>query len=136
VNRVALMFVLFLAFGWIGVGRTAAQAAPLSTSPPHVAAKTPAAAGPVRPTLSGSNQSTKAPEQTKVVRIYRGEGYFEPSLADRLRPALAKTFGTPQQVVGEASPAKSVPEVLRSILGQGSPEKDGSQPTVAKADQP
>jgi hypothetical protein len=78
----------------------------------------------------------KEPEQTKVTRIYRGEGYFEPSLAERLRPVLAKTFGTPQQVVGEASPAKSVPEVLRSILGQGAPEKAGSQPTVAKADQP
>jgi len=130
------MFVLFLAFGWFGVRRTAAQAAPPSTSPPHVAAKPPAAARPVRPTLSGSNQTTKEPEQTKVARIYRGEGYFEPSLADRLRPVLAKTFGTPQQVVGEASPAKSVPEVLRSILGQGAPEKAGSQPTVAKADQP
>jgi hypothetical protein len=133
-NRVALMFVLFLAFGWIGVLRTAAQAAPPSTSQPHVAAKAPAPARPVRPTLSG--QTTKAPEQTKVARIYRGEGYFEPSLADRLRPVLAKTFGTPQQVVGEASPAKSVPEVLRSILGQGAPEKAGSQPKVARADQP
>ena len=130
------MFVLFLAFGWFGVRRTAAQAAPLSTSPPHVAAKPPAAARPVGPALTGSNQTMKEPEQTKVARIYRGEGYFEPSLADRLRPVLAKTFGTPQQVVGEASPAKSVPEVLRSILGQGAPEKAGNQPTVAKADQP
>jgi hypothetical protein len=128
------MFVLFLAFGWIGVRRTAAQAAPPSTSPPHVAAKTPARQ--VSPTLSGSNQTMKEPEQTKVTRIYRGEGYFEPSLAERLRPVLAKTFGTPQQVVGEASPAKSVPEVLRSILGQGAPEIAGSQPKVAKADQP
>ena len=129
-NRVALMFVLFLAFGWTGVRRTAAQAAP-----PHVAAITPAPARPVRPTLSGSNQTTKEPEQTKVVRIYRGEGYFEPSLADRLRPVLAKAFGT-QQVVVEASPPKSVPEVLRSILSRVAPEKAGSQPTVAKADQP
>jgi hypothetical protein len=133
-NRVALMFVLFLPFGWIGVRQTAAQAAPTLTSPPHVAAKTPAL--PVRPALSGSSETMKVPEQTKVVRIYRGEGYFEPSLADRLRPVLAKTFGTPQQVVGEASPAKSVPEVLRSILGQGAPEIAGSQPKVAKADQP
>ncbi len=129
------MFVLFLAFGWIGVRRTAAQAAPPSTSPPHVTAITPAPARPVRPTLSGSNQTTKEPEQTKVARIYRGEGYFEPSLADRLRPVLAKAFGT-QQVVGEASPPKSVPEVLRSVLGQGAPARAGSRPTVAKADQP
>lgn len=133
-NRVALMFVLFLAFGWVGVRRSAAQAAPASASQPHVAAKTLASARPVRPTLSG--QTTKAPEQTKVARIYRGEGYFEPSLADRLRPVLAKTFGTPQQVVAEAPPPKSVPEVLRSILGQGAPEKAGNQPAVAKADQP
>ena len=133
-NRIALMFVLFLALGWIGVRRSAAQAAPASTSPPHVAAKTLAPARPVRPPLSG--QTTKAPEQTKVARIYRGEGYFEPSLADRLRPVLAKTFGAPQQVVVEAPPPKSVPEVLRSILGQGAPEKAGSQQTVAKADQP
>jgi hypothetical protein len=133
-NRIALIFVLFLAFGWIGVRQTAAQAAPASSSPPHVAAKTLAPAQPVHPTPSG--QTTKAPEQTKVARIYRGEGYFEPSLADRLRPVLVKTFGTPQQVVGEASPPKSAPEVLRSILGQGVPEKAGSQPTVAKADQP
>ena len=130
------MFVLSLAFGWIGVRRNAAQAAQPSTSPPHVAAVSPAPARPVRPAPSGSNQTMKEPEQTKVTRIYRGEGYFEPSLAERLRPVLAKTFGTPQQVVGEASPAKSVPEVLRSILGQGAPEKAGSQPTVAKADQP
>jgi hypothetical protein len=133
-NHVALMFVLFLAFGWLGVRRTVAQAAPLSTSQPHVAAKTLAPARPTRPTLSG--QTTKAPEQTKVARIYRGAGYFEPSLADRLRPVLVKTFGAPQQVVVEASPPNSVPGLLRSILGQGAPGKAGNQPTVAKADQP
>ena len=133
-NRITLMFVLCLAFGWIDVRRSAAQAVPPSTSQPHVAAKTPAPARPVRPTLSG--QTTKTPEQTKVARIYRGEGYFEPSLADRLRPVLVKTFGTPQQVVAEASPPKSVPGVLRSILGQGAPEKAGNQPAVAKADLP
>ena len=77
----------------------------------------------------------KEPEQTKVARIYRGVGYFDPSLADRLRPVLAKTLGTPQ-VAGQASPPKSVPEVPRSIPGRGAPEKAGSQPTVAKADQP
>jgi hypothetical protein len=146
------MLVLFLAFGWVGVRLTAAQTAQTvsaqapdaarlpstvvtSTSPPHVGAKTPAPARPVRQNPSGSNQTTKEPEQTKVARIINGEGYFDPSLAEKLRPALAKAFGTPQVVDGPSRP-KSGPEALRSILGRAAPENAGSHPTVAEADQP
>ena len=153
-NRIALMLVSFLAFGWIGVRPTAAQAAqPVSaqaavaarlpstvgssTSPARVAANAPASARPVRQNAAGSNQTIVEPEQTKVARVYSGEGYFDPSLADRLRPVLAKAFGVPQ-VVAEASQPKSLPEALRSILGRGASnsENAGSQSRVAKSDQP
>jgi len=146
------MLVLFLAFGWVGVRLTAAQTAQpvstqapvaarlpsmvvTSTSLPHVGAKTPAAARPVRQTPS--NPTTKELEQTKVARIINGEGYFDPSLAEKLRPDLAKAFGTPQ-VVSAASQPKSAPEALRSILGRGAAnsENAGSQPRVAEAVQP
>ena len=136
------MFVLSLAFGWVGVGLTTAQTAPsvaaqapavarftsAATSPPHVAANPPAPAQPVSPKPSGSNQATQEPQQTKVARIYRGEGYFDASLADRLRPVLAKTFAVPQ-VVADASPPKSAPVVLRSVLGREAPESPGTQQT-------
>jgi hypothetical protein len=154
VNRLTLTFLFFVAFGWVGVRLTAAQTAQpvsaqapvaarlpstvvTSTSQPHGGANMPAPARSVRPNASESNQTAKEPEQTKVVRTYNGEGYFDASLADRLRPVLAKAFGTPQ-VVGEVSAPKSVPEALRSILGRGASnsENAGSQPRVAKSDQP
>jgi hypothetical protein len=117
-NRVPLISVLFLAFGWTDVGLTAGQAAP--QAPPLVPARS----------TSLVNTST-----SKVVRIYSGAGYFDAQLAEKLRPVLAKAFGVPQ-VVAEASPPKSGPEVLRSILGRGAPENSSSQPRVAKINQP
>jgi hypothetical protein len=118
VNRVALISVLFLAFGWIGVGLTAGQGAP--QAPPRV---------PARSTSSVSASTSK------VVRIYSGAGYFDAQLAEKLRPVLAKAFGAPQ-VVGEAPAPKSGPDVLRSILGRGAPENAGRQRKLAKSDQP
>src|SRR6516164_10108400 len=108
-NRVALISVSFLAFGWIGVGLTAGQTAP--QAPPSVPAR-------AESSVSGST--------SKIVRIYNGAGYFDAQLAEKLRPVLAKAFGAPQ-VVAEASSPKSGPEVLRSILGRGAPENAGSQ---------
>jgi hypothetical protein len=33
------------------------------------------------------------PEQTKIIAIYHGRGYFDPALAEQLRPALREKSG-------------------------------------------
>ena len=150
-NRVQLMFVLFLAFGWIGVRWTTAQTAPSVpaqapatarststvaplTSPLHAAANTPALAQPVRPNPSGSNQTTQEPEQTKVARIYRGDGVFDVELAKRLQPALAQAFGIAPATASKPGDNRSKsPDLLRSIFGQN---QGADQNRVAKTGQP
>jgi hypothetical protein len=119
VNRIGLIFILGLGFCWIGSRPVAAQA-PSS----EAAAKTVVSIQPARPAPSAAKalQSVAQPkpgpaepEHTKIVRTYRGSGYFDEELADKLRPALAKTFGSP---VASA------------------PEKSASPSTVAKPGQP
>jgi hypothetical protein len=150
-NRVALMFVLFLAFGWIGVSWTSAQTAPTvpaqapatarststvapSTSPLHATANTPALAQPVRPNPSASNQTTQEPEQTKVARIYRGDGFFDAGLAKKLQPVLAQAFGVEPATDSKPGDNRSKsPDLLRSIFGQN---QGANQNTLAKIGQP
>jgi hypothetical protein len=72
-----------------------------------------------KPALAQANvqrvpgQAVKDPEQTKIVRIYRGSGYFDSSLADRLRPILTKDFAT--AVPNSGTP---VTNVVNTLLGQ------------------
>jgi hypothetical protein len=150
-NRVLLKFVLFLAFGWIGVRWTTAQTAPSlpaqapatarststvapSTSPQHPAANTPALAQPVRPNPSGSNQTTQEPQQTKVARIYRGDGFFDAGLAKKLQPVLAQAFGVEPATDSRPGDNRSKsPDLLRPIFGQN---QGANQNTLAKIGQP
>jgi hypothetical protein len=150
-NRVPLMFVLFLAFGWIGVRWTTAQTAPSvpaqapatarststvapSTSPLHATANTPALAQPVRPNPSASNQTTQEPEQTKVARIYRGDGFFDAGLAKKLQPVLAQAFGVEPATDSRPGDNRSKsPDLLRSIFGQN---QGANQNALAKTGQP
>jgi len=153
VNRLALLFAFCFAFGSLGVQWAAAQVAqpsapqaPISprlpsTVIPHsspVAAPKPSATRTVRPTVRGSSQVAKEPEQMKVVRLYRGEGYFDAGLAEKLRPTLTKAFGiTPASGSKPGDNRSTQPDLLRSIFGQDQGSaKTGDQTTVAKAGQP
>jgi hypothetical protein len=150
-NRLTLMFLLFVAFGWVGVRLTAAQTAQpvsaqapvaarlpstvvTSTSQPHAGANTPAPAPQVRQNASGSNQTAKEPEQTKVARIYRGDGFFDAGLAKKLQPVLAQAFGVEPATDSKPGDNRSKsPDLLRSILGQN---QGANQNTLAKTGQP
>src|SRR5215469_18084504 len=143
------MLVLFLAFGWVGVGLTAAQTAqPVSaqapvaarlpstvvTSQPHAGANTPAPARQVGQNASGSNQTAKEPEQTKVARIYPGDGFFDAGLAKKLQPVLAQAFGVEPATDSKPGDNRSKsPDLLRSILGQN---QGANQTSLAKTGQP
>ena len=150
-NRKALMLVLFLAFGWVGVGLTAAQTAQpvsaqapvaarlpstvvTSTSQPHAGANTPAPARQVGQNASGSNQTAKEPEQTKVARIYPGDGFFDAGLAKKLQPVLAQAFGVEPATDSKPGDNRSKsPDLLRSIFGQN---QGANQTSLAKTGQP
>jgi len=148
-DRLALLFVFCLGFGSLGVGWAAAQNAPQAPISPRlpstvvarsspVAAPKPSATQATRPTVRVSNQAAKEPEQMKVVRLYRGEGYFDAGLAEKLRPTLTKAFGiTPISGSKPGDKRSTQPDLLRSILGQDQGSaKGGDQTTVAKAGQP
>jgi hypothetical protein len=145
------MLVSFLAFGWVGVRLTGAQtvqpvsaqaavAARLpstvvtSTSPPHGGANTSAPARQGRQNTSVSDQTVKEPEQTKVARIYPGDGFFDAGLAKKLQPVLAQAFGVEPATDSKPGDNRSKsPDLLRSIFGQN---QGANQNTLAKTGQP
>jgi hypothetical protein len=99
---------------------------------PQAGVKTSALNQPARPIAPGTNGTVKSPEQMKVVGIYRGEGYFDAGLAEKLRPMLAKAFG-----VTPASNGLAPTDLLRSILRHNEGSETGTdQNTVAKTGQP
>jgi hypothetical protein len=119
-----IALALFVAAESLALQRAAAQLAPspAPVSPPPAAA-VPAsyvahntAVKPNRPPqtpTSQTNAAAKQLDQTKVVRIYGGAGYFDNALAEKLRPMLAKAFPSskpdaPKVVPGAAiaAPAK------------------------------
>jgi hypothetical protein len=51
------------------------------------------------------------PEETTIVRVYRGQGYFDASLAERLKPILARDFAA-------TSRTNPVTTVLNTLAGQ------------------
>jgi hypothetical protein len=81
------------------------------TPQPTAGAKKSAAAQPA--VLPGTNETAKEPEQTKVARIYSGTGYFDAGLAEKLRPMLAKTFGSSND---DRNP---VSRIMESVTGNG-----------------
>jgi hypothetical protein len=57
---------------------------------------------------SQTNAATQQHDQTKVVRIYGGEGYFDNALAEKLRPMLAKAFPSSRPEAPKAVPGAAV----------------------------
>jgi hypothetical protein len=111
VNRIVLIFVLGLGFCWIGSQPVAAQAAPPVAASQPVAAQVAKSLQPVAQPKPGPAE----PEHTKIVRTYRGSGYFDEELADKLRPVLAKNFGSP------AAPNRETIASPSSVVKAGQP---------------
>jgi hypothetical protein len=148
-DRLALLFAFCLGFGLFGVRLATAQYAPKApmsprlpstavTQPSPVAAPKPSATQTARPIVAGPSKAAKEPEQMKVVRLYRGEGYFDAELAEKLRPTLAKAFGIAPASGSKPDDNRSAqPDLLRSIFGQDQGSaKSADQTTVAKTGQP
>ena len=130
-EKIILILTLCLAAGSIGLQRAAAQVAPAPApiSPAPVAALPASyvahntAVKPSRPPqtpINQTNAAAKQPDQTKVVRIYGGAGYFDNALAEELRPMLAKAFPTsgpdaPKAVPGAAVAAPAKPESQKKV---------------------
>jgi hypothetical protein len=93
-NKLTLFFVLCVAFASAGLQRAAAQ--------PQIR-------------VGQAYAAPQQPDQTKVLRIYSGAGYFDNALAEKLRPMLDKAFltsrtGAPKAVPGTAVAAPAKPE--------------------------
>jgi hypothetical protein len=100
-------------------------------------AKTAAVNQPARQIVPGTKATAKEPEQMKIVRVYRGEGYFDLALAEKLQPLLAKAYGTTPASNSKPGDNRSAPDLLRSIFGQDQGSaRNTDQTTVAKASQP
>src|ERR1700738_3169073 len=114
-KNVIIAFVLCFAAGSLGLERAAAQLAPPPAPASYVAHNTAInSSRPPQTPGSQTNAAAQQPGQTQAVRIYGGAGYFDNALAEKLRPMLAKAFGTsrpdaPKAVPGAAvaAPAKS-----------------------------
>jgi hypothetical protein len=110
--RTLLMLALFL--GAAGASQAGPQPAPPVAgrqapspvagrqAPSPVPARQPlpttVAANPANP----ANQAATEPAPTKLIRVYRGEGYFDNALAEKLRPVLT---GKPEPAPSQGSPA-------------------------------
>jgi hypothetical protein len=92
-------FTLFLALVASGVNRAAAQAAAQVPARVQAPAQTSTPSRPGQSIVNGnsSNPVTNEAAQTKVLRVYRGEGYFDIALADRLRRTLASNKSAAQK---------------------------------------
>ena len=116
-----------LASAFVGLQPAAAQSAPTAGAFPAnvahntaVAASRPGIPGSPTPRLGHANAAPQQADQTKVVRIYSGAGYFDGALAEQLRPILAKAFsssnpGPLQSVPGEAVPGPAKPESQKKV---------------------
>src|SRR5438132_13692300 len=98
--RTLLMLALIL-------GAAAASQAVPQTAPPVPARQgTPAvpARQPLPTTVAANpaNQTAAEPAPTKIIRVYRGEGYFDNALAEKLRPVLTRK---PEPAPSQGSPA-------------------------------
>jgi len=118
VKKKILICSVCFAFGSLGSQRAAAQVVsppvPSSAFPVQTSHNTSAKAS--HPGLSQAPAAAAESDETKVVRIYRGTGYFDQALAEKLRPNLAKAFAPAksaalQTLPGAAIAAGSVPPV-------------------------
>jgi hypothetical protein len=148
-NRIALSFVFCVGFGSLGIQWTAAQYAPqqpisprmpstVVTQPSQAATPKPSVTQPAHRIVADQNKAAKEPEQMKVVALYRGQGFFDAALAEKLRPVLAKAFGVTLATASSPVDSRSAaPDLLRSIFGQKeAAEKSPDQNAVVKTGQP
>src|SRR6516162_6397902 len=91
----------------------ASQAGP-QTTPSVPVQQPPPSTVPANP----PNQTAAESAPTKIIRIYRGDGYFDNALAEKLRPVLT---GKSQLAPSHGSPAPT--DSYRASLGSG----DGSK---------
>jgi hypothetical protein len=61
--------------------------------------------GPIPAPASAAPQDS---DETKVVRIYRGTGYFDQAMAEKLRPNLAKAFAPAKSAALPAVPVAAI----------------------------
>jgi hypothetical protein len=107
--RTLLMLALFLVLGAAGVSQAGPQPAPAVPARQPLPSTVPA---------NPPNQKAVEPAPTKIIRVYRGEGYFDNALAEKLRPVLT---GKSEPVPGHGSSART--DSSRASLGGG----DGSK---------
>jgi hypothetical protein len=85
--------------------------APSSDEHRQAGAKTITANQPSRSNSSRPDETAKDSNQTKVAQVYRGAGYFDAALAEKLEPTLAKALGvskSEQKQLRRTSQAASV----------------------------
>ena len=99
-TKTILILALCFASGSLCLQRAAAQLAaaapPAATDagaqPSLVAHNTAVKSRPAAIPSGQTKAASQQPDQTKIVRIYGGAGYFDAALAEKLRAMLAKTF--------------------------------------------
>jgi hypothetical protein len=97
-NRAFLTFFVGLTIGLLGLCTGRAQSASVAPKPvsgnvaPVVKPRPATTQKPVTATSNTANQKLPEPERTKIVALYRGNGSFDATLAQKVRPALVKTF--------------------------------------------
>lgn len=114
-KKTIISLVLCFAAGSLDLERAAAQLAPSPAPASYAAHNT--AIKPSRPPQTPGSQANPAaqpPGQTKVVRIFGGAGYFDNALAEKLRPMLAKAFGTSRPDAPKAVPDAAVAAPAKS----------------------
>ena len=107
-----------------------ASASASATPRPRAGAKTLPVTQP-RPMTPGLNETAKQPEPTKIARIFRGKGFFDEALAERLKPMLAKTFAPSNNDRNSASRTLQQPAPAKS---DSAPGKEESPRKIAAAD--
>ncbi|MBV8173225.1 MAG: hypothetical protein JO151_01510 [Verrucomicrobia bacterium] len=97
-NRTFLTFFVGLTIGFLGICIGHAQSASVASKPvsgnvaPVVKPRPAATPKPVTANSNTANQKVPELERTKIVALYRGNGSFDAALAQKVRPALVKTF--------------------------------------------
>jgi hypothetical protein len=121
-NRVFHTFFLGLTIGLLGVCAGRAQSASVAPKPasgnvaPVVKPRPATAQKPVNANSSIANHPE--PERTKIVAIYRGNGSFDATLAQKVRPALVKTFhleNETQTASAAGSPQSSANPITHAV---------------------
>src|SRR5271166_4992477 len=86
----------------------AAPPPPSSADPSGVARNTSTHASHPGPIPAPASAAPQDSDDTKVVRIYRGTGYFDQAMAEKLRPNLAKAFAPVKSAALQVLPGAAI----------------------------